>query len=603
MNVDENNRALLEQYDRLDTELGEALRKLRLQGRRIDKLKDEKNELNKKLYKIELIRHEKQENTLKILHRAYDYHLSHLNRDARLSALRRLLRRSTPNHYTEAQAINRVLALIADGAFVFENTNLKLDLAAKDVFRPLRMSKRVEQTVDGEIEIAGWEAPEYGVHSVIFSCAPISTSEVTVARVNILPETVDECHVILRSSIDFSNALIAHIDLRNVHGSITNRGLAHIGTPFVTVRPLKNGWIEVHLEGALTPDGGMAEIEVSTARGNSRKFEGDPEKGFRVRRPSCLYCRWTEREKKAATSKSVAAPSQNDEIKVMRQAFRDAEKRFELREAFLGSKEYNRLAGQRGKYGGKRAFIIGNGPSIKSQNLVALRNEITFVTNWFVNHPQFQEIQPNYICVSSHEMFGGWKTNEPKLNEDWHRKLTEVGGNVKKVFSYRFANMIQNTGILGDDEVDYLLFSRPKEQVDIAQDINVDISRPMLDGYTGIITFCLPLAHHLGITEIYLIGCDCDYGLRTETDERKYFYDRALHTSTETKNTSLMRVWAPNGPGFQSYQVVKRRFEADGISIVNLTAGGKLNVFPRADYDRVISSFGLLKQEGAKGRG
>lgn len=37
-------------------------------------------------------------------------------------------------------------------------------------------------------------------------------------------------------------------------------------------------------------------------------------------------------------------------------------------------------------YKRKRAFILGNGPSINQQDLTLLRDETTFVANWFINH-------------------------------------------------------------------------------------------------------------------------------------------------------------------------------------------------------------------------
>ena len=39
------------------------------------------------------------------------------------------------------------------------------------------------------------------------------------------------------------------------------------------------------------------------------------------------------------------------------------------------------LESLRGFYAGKRAFILGNGPSLKSMDLSKLRDEVTFGTN------------------------------------------------------------------------------------------------------------------------------------------------------------------------------------------------------------------------------
>ena len=43
-------------------------------------------------------------------------------------------------------------------------------------------------------------------------------------------------------------------------------------------------------------------------------------------------------------------------------------------------------------YKEKRCFIIGNGPSIKDQDLTLFKNEITFVANNFYLHKDFDKI-------------------------------------------------------------------------------------------------------------------------------------------------------------------------------------------------------------------
>ena len=58
------------------------------------------------------------------------------------------------------------------------------------------------------------------------------------------------------------------------------------------------------------------------------------------------------------------------------------------------------------KYQGKRCFILGNGPSLKQQDLTLLKDEITFVSNWFVLHDKYEEINPDYYCICAHEIFG-----------------------------------------------------------------------------------------------------------------------------------------------------------------------------------------------------
>ncbi|WEZ85814.1 hypothetical protein P6U16_22620 (plasmid) [Rhizobium sp. 32-5/1] len=175
-------------------------------------------------------------------------------------------------------------------------------------------------------------------------------------------------------------------------------------------------------------------------------------------------------------------------------------------------------------------------------------------------------------------------------NPDWLSQMKAKGAGSHKFLSYPFRDQLLRDGVFSPNECDFLLFDRPKYQVDIRGDINLDLTMPMDDGYTGIVTFCLPLAHYMGISEIYLVGCDCDYGLSAPDSPKSYFYDFSQHKTTTTSYEGLMRVWADDGPIFKTYEVVRKRFEHEGIKIINCTDGGRLEVFPRARFEDVVGS-------------
>ena len=66
------------------------------------------------------------------------------------------------------------------------------------------------------------------------------------------------------------------------------------------------------------------------------------------------------------------------------------------------SPEQKRLLQQneslRGRHRGQRCFVIGNGPSLKKQDLATLANEVTFVMNAFWKHSILDTVwQPIYF--------------------------------------------------------------------------------------------------------------------------------------------------------------------------------------------------------------
>lgn len=258
------------------------------------------------------------------------------------------------------------------------------------------------------------------------------------------------------------------------------------------------------------------------------------------------------------------------------------------RDVFRQSGEAARIESLKNIHAGRRCFVLGNGPSLKSQDLSFLKNEITFVSNWFVNADDYRTVDPTYYCVSSHEMFGGWNKPDPQLNADYYAKMQERAKASTKFFSFAFRDYLKEAGMFPGEQVYTLLFERPKKVVDEAGDLNFDLSRHLLDGYTVIQTMCIPLAAHFGCKEIILLGCDCDYGIQNASDPKKYFYDSSLHKTATSKFESLQRIWAENGPVFRSYEICRDKLAARGIALKNATAGGRLEVLPRVNYESLF---------------
>lgn len=265
-----------------------------------------------------------------------------------------------------------------------------------------------------------------------------------------------------------------------------------------------------------------------------------------------------------------------------------AEQRLGHERAFADSGEWDKVLAMKDIHKGKRAFILGNGPSINQQDLTLLRDEITFVANWFINHKRFRRINPTYYCVSSHEMFGGWG-KAPDLNADFARLVSEKQTEQTFFFSTRFASYMRELGLVPENRLRSLIFDRPKFVIDEIDTQNYELNRCMDDGYTVLLTFCVPLCVHFGITDIYLLGCDCDYGLTSPSDPKAYFYRPEQHTSATTSFDSLVRIWTPGGPIFQTYEIVAREAEMRGTRMWNATRGGRLELLPRVEYESLVS--------------
>lgn len=445
------------------------------------------------------------------------------------------------------------------------------------------------------------ESETSGVHSVVFDIPSVDATGFRAVHVSVKAGQAKFIRLRVRQKSNHSNSADCVVDLsKGYTGEINGRCLSARRDIVVTRRA--KGWWNIALFAGLENSLSAIQVEVISLNGFKKrsKFSGTKGRGFLLKSLGVDAAGQILKEAQKAAAEAgpeeEITPNSSDtniSSKAISYSVKmpvEEKKRKALREAYLQSGAYTRIAALKNIHAGRRAFILGNGPSINSQNLTLLKNEVTFATNWFVNHPRYAGIDPKYYCVSSHEMFGGWRNPTPQANRDWLASMTSKAGNSTKILSYRFRDYIESQCVFPSSKCQYLLFDKPKYQVDIREDINLDLSQPMDDGYTGVLTFCLPLAIHMGIKEIYLVGCDCDYAIQPGSTEKAYFYDYSQHKTSTTKIDSLERVWADDGPVFKAYEVARDRCALEGVSIVNCTAGGRLEVFPRAKYEDVVST-------------
>jgi hypothetical protein len=237
-------------------------------------------------------------------------------------------------------------------------------------------------------------------------------------------------------------------------------------------------------------------------------------------------------------------------------------------------------------HAGRRCFIIGNGPSLRQQDLAPLQDEITFVTNFFPLHPQCSLIGPTYYCVSD----SGFFRRETGFHPELYRILARTARSAAKFFPVRFRPVIERNGQFTDHAVYYIDHELSRETAD-GFPVHTNLFGETYGGYSVVIDYCLPLACFMGIREIYLLGCDCDYGISDDggQQERRYFYEPERHTLPAPPPAWMKRCWGRDGLAFKAYEKMNDTLQAKGCRIYNATAGGLLEVFPRVRYEDLVA--------------
>jgi len=152
---------------------------------------------------------------------------------------------------------------------------------------------------------------------------------------------------------------------------------------------------------------------------------------------------------------------------------------------------------------GKRAFIIGNGPSILKQNLVKLSDEVTFVFNSFFLHKDYDRINPTYLCSCDPGL------NEPNYRKQWYFLQKEKTKPTIKLFSKYAEPIDKQESLFKDHQVYYLHTPTPfSPALSSLNSCSVDLTKPLCAHGLVFIDIALLSAYYMGIKEIYLLGMD-----------------------------------------------------------------------------------------------
>lgn len=235
------------------------------------------------------------------------------------------------------------------------------------------------------------------------------------------------------------------------------------------------------------------------------------------------------------------------------------------------SGEFQRWAQIKGKYKGRRAFLIGNGPSLNKLPLYLLRNEYTIGfnrinlleerLNWV---PTFYTTIDDRVLLDSVEEIA---KDMPKHKYVFLPDLHPHNINFRKRFPEA-----QNLFWLFLDKLE---FSNNLPYAGINKTVaNVG----------------LQILAYLGFSPIYIIGVDLEYSnhqsvnkvnnrdwISTNDDDPNHFDPRYFGKGRAYHHPRIEET-------FVRFEEGKRFFDELGVKIFNAGIGGKLNTFPRINF-------------------
>ena len=227
-----------------------------------------------------------------------------------------------------------------------------------------------------------------------------------------------------------------------------------------------------------------------------------------------------------------------------------------------------RLAALKDIHKGKRAFIIGNGPSLKQTDLSKLKNEVTFAMNRF--YLAFSELgfTTSYICVTNDLVV-------EQFADDF------VALPIPKFIAWRsHRHFKQNITFKNMPTFVYTSYTGPR--------FATDVRGRVWEGAT-VTNLALQLAFHMGIEKAILIGVDhnfTDKGQANKTivssgDDPNHFDPRYFGKGVKWQLPDL-------DTSEIGYAFAREAYRKAGREVIDATVGGKLTIFPKVDYDSLF---------------
>ena len=248
------------------------------------------------------------------------------------------------------------------------------------------------------------------------------------------------------------------------------------------------------------------------------------------------------------------------------------------------------------KYSGERCFILGNGPSLKCEDLSVLKDEYVFTVNQSVRLPQFKELKSNFHFWADPNFFRVDK-NKPEDMEMLNTMMTVNEDNP----NLQCFCPVQNIQFIKDFEIDkklnmnyfYSTFTMYENY-----DKEIDYTKPGL-GFGTVVQWCITMAIYMGFSEIYILGCDntgiitniksiCqqndddDYGYEMTENEKKRMEAMLSRSSLEAYlRTYLLSV--------KDYRRLYQYCSERNIKLVNCSAQTAIDSIPRKRLTDVIA--------------
>ncbi len=218
-----------------------------------------------------------------------------------------------------------------------------------------------------------------------------------------------------------------------------------------------------------------------------------------------------------------------------------------------------RMAGR-----GERCWILGNGPSLREHDLLALRDEHVFVVNRFIHHEQAHLIRPRYYVIVDPKFGAGTWGHD--FVEEIERRLPDVS----MFTGYDGWHYLRERGLL-EQHRRYVVY--PNQFFHFGYPWEIDLTRG-IPGADNVTKTAISIATWMGFSEINLLGID---GNGLLLSDNSHFYG---HVPGPTDQQALEKAMLSSSTSMRSWRSLPGYLARRGVRLVSRNPRSVLNALP-----------------------
>jgi hypothetical protein len=241
---------------------------------------------------------------------------------------------------------------------------------------------------------------------------------------------------------------------------------------------------------------------------------------------------------------------------------------------------------------------LGNGPSLKTQNMSLLSDEYVFTVNQMSRHSEYHNIKSNYHFWADPMFF----VIDDNKSEDF--EMLEVFENVNTdinrpecFFPLEQLNFIKKHKLDETLNVNYF-YSKYIFHENYNSDI--DFSR-IIPGFGTVIQWAIVMAIYMGFSEIYLLGCDNTTIIVTLNSAlKKNSNEDYVYSITENEKKRMEKLLNYHSieeyckaytETLAGYRKLYKYCKSRNIKLINCSAETVIDSIPRERFENIMNVF------------